>query len=69
MDEAESIKKLIHFSPVQVAAIEAYAIDNGIIRNGEPQFSAAARQLISHGLQLDMAIHDIKQGRPFAEES
>jgi len=64
----ESTKKLIQFSAIQIAAIEVYAMDNGLTRAGKPQFSAAVRQLISHGLQLDMALHDVKQGRPFSAE-
>jgi len=70
MDTAseESTKKLIQFSAIQIAAIEVYAMDNGLTRAGKPQFSAAVRQLISHGLQLDMALHDVKQGRPFSAE-
>ena len=66
---AEPIKKLIQFSPIQIMAIEAYAIDNDLVRAGKPQFSAAVRQLISHKLKLDMALHGIKQGRPFADKS
>ena len=62
------IEKLIKFTPLQVRAIETYAEANDLMRGGRPNFSAAVRQLISNGLQLDMAMHDLKLGRPFGGE-
>jgi len=64
MDDTESIKKLIHFSPIQVMAIEAYAIDNGLTYGNKPHFAAAVRQLISIGLGVETERFDLSAGNP-----
>ncbi len=60
----EPFKKLIKFSPAQVLAIEAYAIDNDLVHGGNPHFSAAVRQLINIGMQVELGLHALKLGRP-----
>lgn len=67
--EEESVTKLIKFSKTMEAAINGYAKEQGLTRNGKPNFSAAARKLIGDGLKLDMALHDLKPGRPYPDES
>jgi hypothetical protein len=64
MDDTESVKKLIHFSPIQIAAIEAYATDNGLLYGGKPHFAAAVRQIISIGLGVEAELFELKPGNP-----
>lgn len=61
MEDDEVIKKLIWFSPVQVAAIEAYARNNGLMYGGKPHFSAAVRKLISEGLGVSAKAHELSK--------
>ena len=68
MDDTESIKKLIHFSPIQVMAIEAYAIDNDLMYGGKPHFAAAVRQLISIGLGVETERFELNVGNPHRDK-
>ena len=64
MDDTESVKKLIHFSPVQIAVIEDYARDNDLMYGGKPHFAAAVRQVISIGLGVEAELFELKPGNP-----
>lgn len=67
MDDTESVKKLIHFSPVQIAMIEDYARDNDLMYGGKPHFAAAVRQLLSIGLGVETELFELDLGAPKKE--
>jgi hypothetical protein len=67
MDDTESVKKLIHFSPVQIAVIEDYARDNDLMYGGKPHFAAAVRQLLSIGLGVETELFELDLGAPKKE--